>query len=42
MFHLYSNHQANLQSLVELYTLNAHAIWDHSSEVTFLQMELKT
>jgi hypothetical protein len=32
MFKLYSHHQAYLQSLVELYMLNAHAMWDSSSE----------
>jgi hypothetical protein len=33
MFQLYSNYyQAYLQSLVELYMLNAYAMWDHSSE----------
>jgi hypothetical protein len=32
MFQLYSHHQAYLQSLVELYMLNAYAMWDPSSE----------
>jgi hypothetical protein len=32
MFVLYSHYQAYLQSLVELYTLNAYAMWDPSSE----------
>jgi hypothetical protein len=32
MFLLYSHHLAYLQSLVELYMLNAYAVWDPSSE----------
>jgi hypothetical protein len=32
MFQLYSHHQAYLQSPVELYMLNAYAMWDASSE----------
>jgi hypothetical protein len=32
MFQLYSNHQAYLQSLVELYMFNAYAIRNPSSE----------
>jgi hypothetical protein len=32
MFQLYSHHQTYLQSLVELYMLNAYAMWDPSSE----------
>jgi hypothetical protein len=32
MFQLYSHHQASLQSLVELYMLNAFTMWDASSE----------
>jgi hypothetical protein len=32
MFQLYSHHQACLQSLVELYMLNAYGMWDPSSE----------
>jgi hypothetical protein len=40
MFQLYSHHQAYLQSLVELYVLNAYAVWDPSSETKYLQIEL--
>jgi hypothetical protein len=32
MFQLYSHHHAYLQLLVELYMLNAYAMWDPSSE----------
>jgi hypothetical protein len=32
MFQLYSHHQAYLQSLFELYMLNACAMWDPSSK----------
>jgi hypothetical protein len=32
MFRLYIHNQAYLQSLVELYMLNAYAMWDPSSE----------
>jgi hypothetical protein len=32
MFQLYSHHQAYQQSLVELYVLNAYAMWDQSYE----------
>jgi hypothetical protein len=32
MFQLYSHHQAYLQSLDQLYMLNAYAMWDSSSE----------
>jgi hypothetical protein len=31
-FQLYSHHQTYLQSLVDLYKLNAYAMWDHSSK----------
>jgi hypothetical protein len=41
MFQLYSHHQAYLQSLVELYILNAHAMWDPSNKANDLHMELK-
>jgi hypothetical protein len=34
-FQLYSHHQAYLQSLVELYMLNAYGMWDPSSEAMF-------
>jgi hypothetical protein len=32
MFQLYSHHQAYLQSLAELYMINAYAMWDPSRE----------
>jgi hypothetical protein len=32
MFQLYSQYQAYLHSLVELYMLNAYAMWNPSSE----------
>jgi hypothetical protein len=41
MFQLYSHHQAYLQSLVELYMLNAYAVWVPSSEATDLHMKVK-
>jgi hypothetical protein len=42
MFQLYSNHQAYLQSLVQLYMLNVYAVWDPSSEVKDMHTELKS
>jgi hypothetical protein len=42
MFHLYSHHQACLQSLVELYMLNAYVMWDPSSEATICADGIKT
>jgi hypothetical protein len=41
MFQLYSHHQVYLQSLVELYMLNAYAMWDPSSEATDLHVKVK-
>jgi hypothetical protein len=41
MFQLYSHHQAYLQSLVELYMLNAYVMWDPSIEATDLHMKVK-
>jgi hypothetical protein len=35
MLQLYSHHQAHLQSLVELYMLNAYGMWDPSSEARY-------
>jgi hypothetical protein len=32
IFQLHSHHQAYLQSLVELYSVNSYAMWDLSSE----------
>jgi hypothetical protein len=41
MFQLYS-HQAYLQSLVELYMLNAYAMWDPSSKAKIFTDGIKT
>jgi hypothetical protein len=42
MFQLYSHHQAYLQSLVELYMLNAYGMWDQSSEAKVFTDGIKT
>jgi hypothetical protein len=42
MFQLYNNHQAYLQSLVELYMLNAYAMWDPSSKAKIFTDGIKT
>jgi hypothetical protein len=42
MFQLYSHHQAYLQSLVELYMLNAYAMWDPSSDAKNFTGGIKT
>jgi hypothetical protein len=41
MFQLYSHYQAYLQSLVELYMLNAYDMWDPSSKATDLHVKVK-
>jgi hypothetical protein len=41
MFRLYSQHQAYLQSLVELYMLNAYGMWDPSSEANIFTHGIK-
>jgi hypothetical protein len=41
MFQPYSHHQAYLQSLFELYMLNAYAMWDPSSEANIFTGGIK-